>query len=519
MAHHAEGARETTSTPAPADPGAAGRGVPTGATVSLPLEPLAGSVPLARHRTAAAVAAWHLGPLADTAELVASELVTNAVLHARTTFELRLRRLTKGLLIEVHDDSPLIPLERSAPGRGEAALLSGDSVDELVNLGATGRGLRLVERCAARWGVRHEGAGKAVWALLGDGESPSDPAPDGPTRDAATDAASLCRVRLAAVPLRLALASDLNLDTVVRELRLVELSQAPGRPVAPPPGLGEALGALLARLAAERRANALAIEEALVHGHRLLDADLFVPAQAADDLHRLHDLLEEVAQLSRTGALLSMAPSDEVVAFRRWYAEEVERQLAGAPARPCPFTLRPPSEAPELEVDLGAQAVRVVEAFADGLAEAEPATVVRALLREVTGTLGATQASVWVLPEGADRAELLDELGMAERLARTRRSFSLFDDLPGAEAIRTRRPVTVRTRLERDLRYPALDPTGELPNPTIVCLPLDTGERVLGCLSVSFGYSRDFTTTDYRLLAELVAVAGRALPSSWSITG
>jgi hypothetical protein len=52
-------------------------------------------------------------------------------------------------------------------------------------------------------------------------------------------------------------------------------------------------------------------------------------------LHRLAALLERVADHCRDGALLTLPPGGDVLAFRRWVAEEVERQMAGG--SPSPF--------------------------------------------------------------------------------------------------------------------------------------------------------------------------------------
>ncbi|MFJ9839286.1 ATP-binding protein [Kitasatospora sp. NPDC101155] len=86
-------------------------------------------------------------------ELVASELVNNAVQHARVPGRLIFVRfdMEPGLLrIEVHDASRRIPTMRTAGDEDES-----------------GRGLQLVDQLAKEWGVSpREGVGKAVWALV-----------------------------------------------------------------------------------------------------------------------------------------------------------------------------------------------------------------------------------------------------------------------------------------------------------------------------------------------------------------
>ncbi|MFB6981194.1 ATP-binding SpoIIE family protein phosphatase [Streptomyces scopuliridis] len=89
---------------------------------------------------------WELPAAVETAQLLVSELVTNAVKHARSRrVGLRLVR-TDALLCEVIDDEP-------AP----AALLNAGRDDEF------GRGLRVVSTLAREWGSSSSAGGKTVW--------------------------------------------------------------------------------------------------------------------------------------------------------------------------------------------------------------------------------------------------------------------------------------------------------------------------------------------------------------------
>ncbi|MET8560070.1 SpoIIE family protein phosphatase [Streptomyces flaveolus] len=103
----------------------------------------------ARHMIRAAVRAWGAHDLADGIELVAGELITNALMHTEGSAIVTLRTLDDGdrrLRIEVEDGSSALPRRIDA---GE--------------IGVSGRGLVLVERLADSWGVEARGGGKAVW--------------------------------------------------------------------------------------------------------------------------------------------------------------------------------------------------------------------------------------------------------------------------------------------------------------------------------------------------------------------
>ena len=99
---------------------------------------------------------WKItGEVADTAELLLSELVTNSIRHARTPpgreIGVRLATYDGRLRVEIADASDRRPQPREAAPEDEG-----------------GRGLALVQSLAERWGCcpRLHGIGKATWAEL-----------------------------------------------------------------------------------------------------------------------------------------------------------------------------------------------------------------------------------------------------------------------------------------------------------------------------------------------------------------
>ncbi|MFJ5923219.1 SpoIIE family protein phosphatase [Kitasatospora sp. NPDC092948] len=117
---------------------------------TLPAEPTA--VSRARRLVRHTLADWGAEALTDTAELLVSELVTNAVRYASAPIGVRLT-LGDLLLVEISDPLPDPPRERHASAGDEG-----------------GRGLELVRRLALRWGTRAEGLGKVVWFELADSD-------------------------------------------------------------------------------------------------------------------------------------------------------------------------------------------------------------------------------------------------------------------------------------------------------------------------------------------------------------
>lgn len=100
---------------------------------------------------------WSVTELEWAAAQVVSELATNAVIHAGTTFTLVLALQDDALRIEVRDGSRRQPRQRHY---GLSA--------------TTGRGLALVGALTQDWGVFPGQGGKTVWCVL-DGEQPDRP--------------------------------------------------------------------------------------------------------------------------------------------------------------------------------------------------------------------------------------------------------------------------------------------------------------------------------------------------------
>jgi len=107
---------------------------------------------LARQATRDAVTAWRVTDVEETAVLLVSELVTNAVRHARAgtpAVALRLELAGAFLRIEVHDADARVPQPRT-PGA----------------LDGSGFGLLLIAAMSDKWGVRQTKTGKAVWVEI-----------------------------------------------------------------------------------------------------------------------------------------------------------------------------------------------------------------------------------------------------------------------------------------------------------------------------------------------------------------
>lgn len=118
------------------------------------------SVTVARHFVRDSLLEWGLPQLADDGQLGVSELVANAVRHARTSIELTIE-LDGGVRLAVRDRHP----ELRRPSLGT-------QVDAFAE---NGRGLQLVAAISQDWGISARGDGKVIWFVL---SAPDSTAPD-----------------------------------------------------------------------------------------------------------------------------------------------------------------------------------------------------------------------------------------------------------------------------------------------------------------------------------------------------
>lgn len=119
------------------------------------LTPVAESVRVARQFVGSCLNGWGTSAQRETAALLTSELVTNAVLHTAphavgSELTLIVGREDHQARIEVHDHHRALPVRREGTLRSES-----------------GRGIALVSAMASGWGATPTTAGKVVWFELG----------------------------------------------------------------------------------------------------------------------------------------------------------------------------------------------------------------------------------------------------------------------------------------------------------------------------------------------------------------
>jgi anti-sigma regulatory factor (Ser/Thr protein kinase) len=110
--------------------------------------PPASAVPFARDQLTQVLAGWGLtGEAVEPTQLVVTELLSNAIDHARAPIRLTVSFPGEWVRVEVHDATDEPPRQQSHdPWR------------------LRGRGLQMVDGLAVQWGWTADAAGKTVWA-------------------------------------------------------------------------------------------------------------------------------------------------------------------------------------------------------------------------------------------------------------------------------------------------------------------------------------------------------------------
>lgn len=253
--------------------------------------------------------------LVECAELGVSELVTNALLHARPPLAVRVRGTREHPRVEVLDGSaepPEMPMTRLLPEE-----------DLLLTFG---RGLGIVARCATAWGVDLEKDGKTVWfAPANDpGGDPVTGVVTGALEPVGAEppAVDEMRVLLLGVPLRTFLEFERHYRELRREVRLLALAHESDYPLAK--DLSDLFGALEHDLRGGIGTDQ--VERAFIAGATTTDLRVAMPRKTAATIGRFIELLDLADAFCQEERLLSLARTPMQQQFQRWFLSEFVRQ-------------------------------------------------------------------------------------------------------------------------------------------------------------------------------------------------
>ncbi len=256
--------------------------------------------------------------LVETAELLVSEIVTNALVHAGTPIEVAFSFVDGGLRVEVTDGSPHSPARR---GYGPNA--------------GTGRGLMLLEEMVDEWGVVPDDPGKTVWFQIasqpGSHELSPRPAPHPRGQE------EMLSVELIDVPLLLHDAWRQHAESLLREYLLASLElDAAEDPIAVHAQASDAIALLAEHIPASGVAEdpdqvMVSATEPLVTSPRV---EVLVPVRSVGNFAMLERAILNALEMVEGGQLLTPPTQPELQALRVWLCEQVISQSQGVDPAP-----------------------------------------------------------------------------------------------------------------------------------------------------------------------------------------
>jgi anti-sigma regulatory factor (Ser/Thr protein kinase) len=286
-----------------------------GTSVRLQLEPAATAASLVRRELRQLTCSTGFARRLDDAQLAATELVTNAVLHGREPITVEIVVTADVLRVAVADGSGVSP-----------------SFSLLDPTAVTGRGLLLVASVADRWGVEPQPDGKTVWMELASSTPSADEAADiaflleSWGDELATDPAlEQVRVVLTDLDVPLLVESEAHDDALLRELAL--LAHADGTE----PRLREAAEQILGAAGAFESVRGelkrqLAV--AAAHDCAQLDVEVRLTRSEAELVRDYSHALEHADRLCAGDGLLTAQPRLQAASTRRDYLRRILAQLS-----------------------------------------------------------------------------------------------------------------------------------------------------------------------------------------------
>lgn len=262
----------------------------------------------------------HVGreDLTETAELATSELVTNAVLHARTDISVVVDADGTDLVVEIRDGSAVAP---TLP-----TIQPGETTADPVTLPSVGNGLLILAAVTRSWGVREEpGVGKAVWFV--PAPDSGDPlAPLSSTDGEPRGAGEIFTVLLRDAPILELWTEMSRCRDLARELSLVLLGGTQD------PALADAQQFMRDYVTDEDDWRGL--RDAYARSESATTLHMCVQRSRVGFSSGFEALLDRLDDLSRADDLLTVPASDRASAVRSWVLTEVVRQDAGQAPQP-----------------------------------------------------------------------------------------------------------------------------------------------------------------------------------------
>ena len=253
----------------------------------------------------------------DDAQLAASELVTNAVLHGRQPVSIKVAVTDVCLRVEVVDGSPVSP-----------------SFSMLDPTAVTGRGLMIISAASDRWGVEPLPEGKVVWfelhlgGLSDEAEADVDALLAAWGDDLAEDPAlEQVRIVLTDIDTDLVARAEAHVEGLLRELCLLAADEDAPAETLRVARVARAVLQAASGMDAVRADVKHQLAVAVSAGRPRVDLALTIQRDAAELVRDYAHAVDEADRLSRAGELLTGPASTDLSQARSSYLLRLLAQL------------------------------------------------------------------------------------------------------------------------------------------------------------------------------------------------
>ena len=262
--------------------------------------------------------------LVEPAQLLVSEVVTNALVHSGTSIDVSMSADEQGVLVEVGDGSKHVPRPR-----------------HYAATAITGRGLALLDQTADDWGVVRGIRGKTVWFVLAADSARAEPtAPEmsgngvagAPEGEVVPPEGLPVTVELLNVPLLLHAAWQQHAEAVLREHLLAHIDiDTGGGPFVEHAMAVDALALLAEHIPTPDVAGNLdqLMSEAADPSMSMPRLQLTIPRHSVEHFDVLDVLMNAAQDMAKNGQLLVPVVQPELRMMRHWLCHQVLVQAAG----------------------------------------------------------------------------------------------------------------------------------------------------------------------------------------------
>jgi PAS domain S-box-containing protein len=286
-------------------------------SISRSFPPQPSSVGEARRMVRGLLADTDRDDLGETAALLVSEVVTNALLHAGTIIDVTAAVGDEGLRVEVGDGSPHFPVRR-----------------RYAATAGTGRGMMMLESLVDDWGVVTHRRGKTVWFHISSGDSEDDD-PTALQMDDTVDHGRRATVDvvLLNVPMLLHVAWQEHAAALLREYLLASIDlENSDHAIQVHADATDAM-AILEEYIPTADVTVVSdqlMTEATEPNVSCPRVEVDVPSSSVPHFQTLDDAIDDALQMSGEGLFLTPPTQPEIQTFRRWLCREVLEQATGA---------------------------------------------------------------------------------------------------------------------------------------------------------------------------------------------